>query len=405
MMDTEYRSRDFAIFIFARFLASVAMLVQSVAVGWQIYDLTHAPLALGLVGLSQFVPMFVLTLPAGELSDRVNQRYIFASSLLAQAGCAGCFLALTISHARSVWAFYVVLAFFGAARGFSGPAGQSLMPFLVPRERLPRALAWGSSTFQAAVLLGPVLGGILYAWGAEAAYGTCAVCLALGSMMSLTLGGRRPGGSPILSKPLARVVEGIRFVRARPIILGAISLDLFAVLLGGATALLPVFSRDILHTGPIGLGLLRSAPAVGAGVVGIALGRRPLERRTGATMFAAVAAFGIATIVFGLSGNFYVSLAALAVLGAVDMVSVFIRHALVQFATPDAMRGRVSAVNVLFIGASNELGEFESGLTAAWFGTVPSVVVGGIGTLLVVAAWAWMFPPLRRVDRLSQIGT
>ncbi len=398
-----YRSRDFAIFIFVRFVASSAMLIQSVAVGWQIYNLTGSPFALGLVGLSQFVPMFLLTLPAGEISDRFDQRRIFGASLLAQAAGAGIFLALTIAHLRSVWAFYAVLALFGAARGVAGPASQSLLPFLVPRENLPRALAWGSSTLQAAVLLGPVLGGFLYAWGPETAYAVCCACLAASGIASFFLGGRRRDGSSSAVGPLERVIEGVRFVRVRPIILGAISLDLFAVLLGGATALLPVYARDILQVGPIGLGLLRSAPAVGAGLVGVALGRRPLERKTGQVMFASVAAFGVATIVFGLSRNFYVALAALAVLGAVDMVSVFIRHALVQYATPDAMRGRVSAVNVLFIGASNELGEFESGLTAAWFGTVPSVVIGGVGTLLVVAAWAWMFPPLRRVDRLTEV--
>jgi MFS family permease len=401
--ENAYRTRDFAVFIFARFLASVAMLVQSVAVGWQIYDLTRNPLALGLVGLSQFVPMFLLTLPAGEISDRLDQRRIYGISLLAQSACAGIFLTLTLTHARPLWTFYAILALFGAARGFASPASQSLLPFLVPRERLPRALAVGSSTFQAAILVGPAFGGLLYVRGPETAYAACCACLAAGGIASFFLGGRRPERSPTSSRPFERVTEGVRFVRARPIILGAISLDLFAVLLGGATALLPVFARDILHVGPVGLGLLRSAPALGAGAVGIALGAQPLDNKIGPVMFASVAAFGVATIVFGLSRNFYVSLAALAVLGAFDMISVFVRHALVQFATPDAMRGRVSAVNVLFIGASNELGEFESGFTATLFGTVPSVVLGGIGTLLVVAAWAWIFPPLRRVDRLSEI--
>jgi MFS family permease len=347
--------------------------------------------------------MFLLTLPAGEISDRLDQRRIYGISLLAQSACAGVFLTLTLTHSRPLWTFYAVLALFGAARGFASPASQSLLPFLVPRERLPRALAVGSSTFQAAVLVGPALGGLLYVQGPETAYAACCVCLAASGISSFFLGGRRPERSPTSSRPLERVTEGIRFVRARPIILGAISLDLFAVLLGGATALLPVFARDILHVGPVGLGLLRSAPALGAGAVGIALGAQPLDNKIGPVMFASVAAFGVATIVFGLSRNFYVSLVALAVLGAFDMISVFVRHALVQFATPDAMRGRVSAVNVLFIGASNELGEFESGLTATFFGTVPSVVLGGLGTLVVVAAWAWIFPPLRRVDRLSEI--
>jgi MFS family permease len=401
-----YRRRDFALFIASRFLSTVATQVQSVAVGWQIYDLTRDPLALGLVGLFQFVPMFLLTLPAGDISDRVDQRRIFSASLMAQAATSGLLLVLTISHSHAVWPFYLVLSLFGAARGFAGPASQSLLPFLVSREALPRALAWGSSSFQVAVLVGPALGGFLFVLGSSAAYAVCCASFLLAGIAALFLGGRRREQvAQTLTTAVERVSEGVRFVRARSVILGAISLDLFAVLLGGATALLPIFARDILHVGPVGLGLLRSAPALGAAIVGMALGRRPLQRHAGQVMFAAVAAFGVATIVFGLSTNFYLSLAALAVLGATDMLSVFIRHALIQFATPDAMRGRVSAVNVLFIGASNELGEFESGLTAAWFGTVPAVVIGGIGTLLVVAAWMRFFPPLRRVDRLADVST
>jgi len=397
-----YRRSDFALFIGARFLSSIAMLVQSVAVGWQIYSLTNAPLALGLVGLSQFVPMFLLTLPAGDVSDRVDQRRVYSASLMVQALASGAFLALTLFHARTVWPFYAVLVLFGAARGFAGPASQSLVAFLVAREDLPRALALSSSSLQVAVLLGPALGGFLYAWGPSAAYSVCWASFLAAGTAALFLGGRRREASVAsLATAVERVAEGVRFVRAHTVILGAISLDLFAVLLGGATALLPIYARDILHVGPLGLGFLRSAPAFGAAIVGAALGRRPLSRHAGQVMFAAVSVFGIATIVFGLSTSFYLSLAALAILGAADMLSVYIRHALVQFATPDAMRGRVSAVNVLFIGASNELGEFESGLTAAWLGTVPAVVIGGIGTLLVVAAWMGFFPPLRRIDRLA----
>ena len=402
---TVYRRRDFATFVASRFLATIAMQIQSVAVGWQIYALTHDPLALGLVGLCQFVPMFLLTLPAGDLSDRIDQRRLFGVSLLAQAAASGAFLALTLLHVPAIWPFYLVLVFFGAARGFAGPASQSLLPFLVSREDLPRALAWGSSSFQLAVLVGPALGGFLYAAGSALAYGICGASFLVAGLAAFFLGGRnRERGHQPLATAIARVAEGIRFVRARPVILGALSLDLFAVLLGGATALLPVYARDILHSGPLGLGFLRSAPAFGAAIVGAMLGRRPLARHAGPVMFTAVSAFGLATIIFGLSTNFLVSLIALAVLGAVDMLSVFIRHALIQFATPDAMRGRVSAVNVLFIGASNELGEFESGLTAAWFGTVPAVVIGGIGTLLVVAGWMAMFPSLRRVDRLTDVS-
>jgi MFS family permease len=309
-----------------------------------------------------------------------------------------------LAHSHRALAFYVVMMLFGAARGFSGPASQSLLPFLVPPERLPKSIAWGSSAFQIAVIAGPALGGLLYALGPIAAYGACALCFIGAGIGISTLGGRRRGKQAAGLGAVERVIEGIRFVRQRPVVLGAISLDLFAVLLGGATALLPVYARDILHVGPIGLGVLRSAPAIGAAVVALSLGRKPLERNTGSMMFGAVAIFGLATIVFGISTSFYLSLAALFVLGASDMVSVFIRSALIQFATPDAMRGRVSAVNMLFIGASNELGEFESGLTASWFGTVPSVIVGGIGTLIVVGVWMALFPPLRKVDRLRDVS-
>ena len=399
-----YRGRDFHVFLGSRFLSTVAMQIQSVAVGWQVYEIARTPLALGLVGLAEFVPMFLLTLPAGDISDRFDQRKVLAASLFVEALCGVLLVVLTLGHLHKVFLFYLVMMLFGAARGFSGPAGQSLLPFIVSSERLPKSIAWSSSAFQTAVIAGPAIGGFLYAVGPLAAYAVCAICFAGAAIGTATLGGRRLARQITGMSALERVIEGIRFVRHRPVVLGAISLDLFAVLLGGATALLPVYARDILHVGPIGLGVLRSAPAVGAALVAISLGRRPLETRTGVKMFAAVAVFGISTIVFGVSKNFYLSLAALFVLGASDMVSVFIRSALIQFATPDPMRGRVSAVNMLFIGASNELGEFESGLTAAWFGTVPAVVVGGIGTMLVVAIWMKLFPPLRSVDRLADVA-
>lgn len=400
-----YRERDFAVYLSSRFLSTIAMQVMSVAVGWQIYAIARDPLALGLVGLAQFVPMFLLTLPAGDISDRADPRLVYALALGVDSLCGAGLVILSLSHPTETWPFYVILAVFGAARGFSGPAGSSLLAFLVPMERLPKAIGWSSSAFQTAVIAGPALGGFLYLLGPVAAYAVCAVCF-LGAALGIsTLGGRRrtePNSTHLTA--LERVGEGIRFVRARPVVLGAISLDLFAVLLGGAVALLPAFARDILHVGPVGLGLLRSAPAVGAALTAIAFGRRPLERHAGTMMFGAVAVFGLSTIVFGLSTSFYLSLAALFVLGASDMVSVFIRTSLVQMATPDAMRGRVSSVNMLFIGASNELGEFESGLTASWWGTVPAVIVGGIGTLVVVALWMRWFPPLRTVDRLTDVA-
>ncbi|MDE2464992.1 MAG: MFS transporter [Alphaproteobacteria bacterium] len=399
-----YRARDFYVFLSARFFSVLAAQILSVAVGWQIYAIARTPLALGLVGLSQFVPMFLLTLPAGDLVDRKDQRHVYALSLAVSASCAILFVVLNAFHVRSTLPFYMVLVLLGAGRGFAGPAGSSLLPFLVPFERLPKAIGWSSSVFQTAVIAGPALGGFLYVLGPVEAYGSCALCFAIAALGVATLGGRRraQGGNQQASA-YARVAEGVHFVRSRQVVLGAISLDLFAVLLGGAVALLPAYARDILHVGPLGLGTLRSAPALGAALMAIGFGRWPLERHTGKAMFVAVAVFGLATITFGLSVSFYLSLAALFMLGAADMVSVFIRTSLIQMATPDAMRGRVSAVNMLFIGASNELGEFESGLTASWWGTVPAVVVGGIGTLVVAAVWMWGFPQLRRVDRLSEV--
>ncbi|HEV7960053.1 MAG TPA: MFS transporter [Rhizomicrobium sp.] len=388
----------------SRFVSTCAMQVQSVAIGWQIYDMARTPLALGLVGLCQFVPMFLLTLPAGEITDRFNQRRIYALAAGLQALCSALFLLLTLLAPHRALLFYLVLILFGAARGFAGPSGQSLLPFLVEQQRLPRAISINSSFFTAAVIAGPALGGFLYALGPIAVYALCILGFALAALIVSRLGGRRNVPDTDQASRFERVAEGVRFVRSRPVILGAISLDLFAVLLGGATALLPVYARDILHVGPIGLGFLRSAPAAGAFVVAFALTHRQITGQVGAKMFAAVGVFGLATIVFGLSTWFPLSLLALFVLGASDMVSVNIRSSLIQLATPDAMRGRVSAVNMLFIGASNELGEFESGVTAAWFGTVPAVVLGGLGTLLVVASWMKLFPPLRRVNKFTDVA-
>ena len=400
-----YRERDLNFFIVSRFLSTVAMMVQSVAVGWQVYDIARDPLSLGLVGLAEFVPMFLLVLPAGDIVDLFDQRLIFAASLVGEAVCGALFLALAFVHPHQVWPFYLVLMLYGVARAFAAPAGQSLLPFLVPPESLPRAIAWSSSSFQVAVIAGPAIGGFLYALGPQAAYALCCAAFLGAGLGVSALGGRRNRADrQHKATAFERVAEGISFVRKRPIILGAISLDLFAVLLGGAVALLPVFARDILHVGPVGLGILRSASAVGAALTAFALAHTPLKRHAGVKMFAAVALFGLVTIVFGLSTNFYLTLVALAILGASDMISVYIRSALIQFATPDAMRGRVSAVNMLFVGASNELGEFESGVTASWFGTVPAVVLGGIGTLLVVGTWMWLFPPLRTVDHLQDVS-
>jgi MFS family permease len=382
----------------------MAVLVQSVCVGWQVYDLTQSPLALGIVGLVEFVPMFLLALPAGELADRFDPRRIIMLASLLEALSSGLLLGFVLTRQTSVWPLYAIILLYGAARGFSGPATRSLLPFLVPPEKLPKSLAWGSSITQLAIIAGPALGGFAYALGPAVAYGGALVASLASAGGMLFLGGRRVApDSTALASRVARVREGIEFVRSRRVVFGAISLDLFAVLLGGAVSLLPVYARDILHVGPTGLGLLRSAPAFGAALTALFLTRRPVERKVGYTMFAAVVIFGIGTIVFGISTDFRLSLAALAVTGAADQISVYIRSALVQFATPDAMRGRVSAVSTLFISASNELGGFESGVTAALLGTVPAVILGGVGTLIVVAIWMRVFPPLRAVDRMRDV--
>jgi MFS family permease len=402
-LPTIYRNRDFSFYISSRFLSTVAMMVQSVAIGWQVYDIERTPLSLGLVGLCQFAPMFLFTRPAGEIADRFDQRKVLAIAQAMQGVCSALFLAFSLIAPRNVVPFYAVLVLFGIARGFSGPSGSSLLAFLVPPEKLARGIALSSSAFTTAVIAGPAIGGFLYKLGPVPSYALCFACFLFAAVCTLTLGGRQVVHTPGEASRLERVKEGIRFVRERPIVMGAISLDLFAVLLGGAVALLPVYARDILHAGPVGLGILRSAPAAGAAVIAFTLARWPVQRHSGTYMFSAVAIFGIATIVFGVSHSFPLSLVALFVIGASDMISVYIRSTLINFATPDPMRGRVGAVNMLFIGASNELGEFESGITAQWFGTVPAVIVGGVGTLLIVAIWMKLFPPLRKVDRLEEV--
>ncbi|MES1940978.1 major facilitator superfamily transporter [Salinisphaera sp. T5B8] len=404
--DSVLRERAFMLLLSGRVTATLATQIQSVVVGWQLYAMTRDPLTLGWVGLAQFLPMALLVLPAGDAADRLPRRLILATSWLVQAIAALLFLALTLSATESPIGFFGVLVLFGMARAFAGPGMQSLLPQVVGEQRLPKAIAWNSSAFQVAVIGGPALGGAVYLAGPAFAYGLCAGLFAAAAVAIAAIRQHLPARADTSrASAFARFTAGIVYVRTRPIILGAISLDLFAVLLGGATALLPVYAHEILHVGPAGLGVLRSAVAIGAFSMGIYLGRNALERRAGALMFAAVAVFGVATIVFGLSTSFVLSFIALLVMGAADMISVFVRSSLIQLATPDAMRGRVNAVNMLFIGASNELGEFESGVTAALFGTVGAVVFGGVGTLVVVAAWMALFPALRRVDRLNDVAT
>jgi len=407
------RHPGFAGFLAARFLATFAIQMQTVAVGWQVYAIRHDPLDLGLVGLSQFAPFIPLALVAGHAADRFNRRRILALCYATQVLCALGLLAFTLSGARIVWPVFAVMVLFGAARAFAMPCSQAIVPTLVPIESFGNAVALSSSSFQVATIAGPTLGGILYLAGPQTVYGVVAGLLAIASVLMSVAKGQpvreasaaaasQPGSAPpdpAAEKSWHTVLEGLRFVRSRPVVLGAISLDLFAVLLGGATALLPAYARDVLHVGPTGLGLLRTAPGLGAALAGTVLAFSPMVRYVGRWMFAGVALFGIATVVFGLSHIFVVSLLALLVLGTGDMVSVYIRHMLVQLETPDAIRGRVSAVNGVFIGASNELGEFESGLTAAWFGLVPAVVIGGVATLLIAGLWMRFFPALRAVDR------
>lgn len=379
------------------------MQVLSAAVAWRVYELTRDPWSLGLVGLAQFVPMFALTLYAGDVADRYSRRVILALSYIVEALCAGLFMAVTWAGVTDPNVYFAILVLFGSARAFSAPASQSFLPQIVPADLLPRAISISSSAMQVAVISGPALGGAALLLGADFAFGLSFALFAIVGCVIFAIRIERPRTGPPSGSLLERVAEGIVYVRRRRELFGAISLDLFAVLLGGATALLPFFANETLHVGPLGFGLLKAAPAIGAAAMSFWLTAYPIGRHAGMKMFACVGIFGIATIIFGLSQNFWLSFAALIVLGASDMVSVNVRHALTQLATPDHMRGRVSAVSMLFIGASNELGEFESGLTAAWWGTVPAVIVGGLGTLGIVAAWAWMFPELRKVDRLTDL--
>ena len=398
--DTLFAERPFALFWLARVSAMIAHQMLGVAVGWQVYALTGSALDLGLVGLVQFLPAFFLVLVAGHVADRFDRRRVLQLCMITEALaalglCAGS--ALGRIDERTIFALIFVI---GCARAFQMPTMQALLPGLVPPRLLARAIAASASAGQAAIIVGPALGGVIYVAGPAAVYGTSAALFLL-TGLTMSLIDVRHAPSRLSPAGLSSVLDGIRFIRGRKAVLGAISLDMVAVLLGGAAALLPIYARDILGTGPWGLGLLRSSIAVGGLGTALWLARHPLRGRAGRRMFAAVAVFGAATIVFGLSTSFALSLVALAVLGAADMVSVVVRQSLVQLETPDAMRGRVSAVNSLFIGASNQLGEFESGITAAWFGVVPSVVLGGIGTLVVVLAWMRLFPALVAVDRLE----
>jgi MFS family permease len=376
--------------------------MQGVAIGWQVYEMTQRPLDLGFVGLAQFLPALCLTLVTGHVADRYDRRRVLSICTFVEALCALLFLKLTLSGNTDARWIFALLFLFGFAKAFEFPAAISLMPNLVPPQQLVNAAAWNSSAWQVATIAGPAIGGLLYAVGPAVVYCSCSV-LFLSSAILINVVRVEQKALERKAATWASVMAGITFIRNQPLVLGAVSLDLFAVLLGGATALLPIYARDILHVGPWGLGLLRSAPAVGALTMAIWLARHPITTRAGSRLLGAVGLFGGVTIGFGISQSVVLSLILLAVLGAADMVSVVIRRVLVLIATPDEMRGRVSAVESVFIGASNELGEFESGVTAAWLGVVPAVVLGGAGTIAVVVLWAYLFPQLRQVDTLEEL--
>ena len=392
---------DFTLFQIARFLIVAAIEMQAIAVGWQVYEMTRRPLDLGLVGLAQFLPGILLFPISGHASDRFERRTVLTACYAGYTVCSVLLLVIARSRAHSIASIYVVLVLIGIVRSFNGTASRAILPQLVPEEHFPNAVAWNATTFQAATILGPSMGGILYALfrGPSPVYAAAALTAVGAFSSTLRIKTRpRPHTEPMTFKTL---FAGLRFIWREKLILGAISLDLFAVLLGGAVALLPVYARVILHTGPWGLGLLRTAPAAGASMMAVLLAHRPLRGRAGVTLLWSVAGFGIFTILFGVSRSLVLSLAALLLLGASDMISVIIRATLVQLRTPDEMRGRVTAVDMVFIGTSNEFGQFESGVTAQWFGTVPAVVLGGVGTLVVIALWAWLFPELRKAGELT----
>jgi MFS family permease len=413
------RHRDFTLFLGARFCAAIAAQMVVIGVGWQVYQMTGRLVDLGLIGLSQFLPFLGLVLFAGHAADRYDRRLILMLCGTAQCLCAALLLVFSVARVTHPWLIFLVLAVLGVARAFQMPTAQSFMPNLIPVEALRGAVALSSSTFQVATIAGPSLGGMLYALaerspggpggitvhgGAALVYGaSAALCLATVAMLA-AVRLRRPPAKPV-AVSWTSLLQGLRFVWQRKTVLGAISLDLFAVLFGGATALLPAFTHDVLHAGPQVFGLLRTAPGIGAGVTAVLLAFRPINRHVGVCMFAGVLAFGAATVVFGLTTRLAVALVSLVILGAGDMISVYVRSVLVQLETPDDIRGRVSAVNAVFIGASNELGEFESGLTAAWIGLVPAIVAGGALTLFVGLLWArYLFPQLWRMRSFDELG-
>ena len=398
--ESAMRLPQFRRYFAARVVGSMAGQMQAVAIGWQVYEMTGRALDLGIVGLCLFLPELSLALITGHVADHFDRRRVMGLAICLDALCVATLLALTLAGNRDTHWIFAVLVVTGTARAFQAPASFALLPNLVRPHLFANAAAWISTAWQSAAIAGPALGGFLYILGPEITYGTCAVLLACSACMVFTV--------QLASTSVKRghitwtsMLAGVHFIRSHPVVLGAISLDLFAVLLGGATALLPIYAKDILDVGPSGLGILRSAPAAGALVAAVIMLRWPIRRGTGRALLYWVCVYGLATIAFGVSADLWLSLAMLALLGGADMVSVIVRRVLIQVATPDEFRGRVSAVESVFIGASNELGEFRAGVMAAWLGAVPAVVLGGIGTVAIVGLWTKFFPKLREVDRLE----
>jgi MFS family permease len=392
-----FSDRNFGRYVSARFASSMATHMQATAVGWQIYDLTGDPIALGLIGLAQFAPAMPLMPISGQVADRFDRRVVLGCCYVVSIATMAILLA--VSYIGGVWPIYAAMAIYGATRAFEAPANQALLPGLVPLSRIKNAIAVGASTNQTATILGPAAGGFLYVLGPEAVYGTAILILTVGlALIAQVRLVARP--RPWTAKDRSSTWGGVVFIWRRKEILGAIGLDLFAVIFASATALLPIFAKDVLDVGPWGLGLLRSAPAVGAIAIGVVLAHRPIDRRIGQAFLIAVAVYGLAATGFGASDTFALSLTALAVLGAADQISVILRGSLIQISTPDELRGRVAAANAMVISASNQIGRLQAGFVAAWIGAVPTVVLGGLATVAIVGLWAAMFPALRQVDRL-----
>lgn len=397
-----FRHRDFALFWVALVTSSFAMMMASVAIGWQVYSVRENPLDLGLVGLAEFLPLLLLALPAGSLADRVPRRTLYAFMVALDVVVLLALLGVTLAGATQVWPFFALAFLTGVGSAFGAPAGRALTPSLVPQEILVSALAQRSIAFQLSMVAGPAVGGVLFAIRPELVYVVAIGLSLIGLVCVLAIhSGREPAAEGVAG--LGEVLAGVRLIRRTSVLLGAISLDLFAVLLGGAVALLPIFAKDILEVGPTGLGFLRTAPAIGSFIAALAIARYPIRRRAGPTLFVVVAAFGTCMIVFGLSRTMWLSMLALALGGAFDLVSVVLRSTILPLVTPDELRGRVNAVEMVFISGSNELGAFESGVAAALIGAAPAVVVGGIATIVVAGVWWKLFPSLARVDRLDEL--